>query len=61
MLMNYKNFHFTQIPEKTNVVIFLKVQKPYFGTIFDHFWSFLPNKDLFEKIQLCHTQLHMGP
>ena len=38
--MNHKNFHFTQIPEKTNDVIFLKVKNPVFGpflTIFGHF------------------------
>ena len=34
MLMNYKNFHFTQIPDKTNDVIFLKVQKTMFLGIF---------------------------
>ena len=30
MSMNHKNFHFTQIPDKTNDIIFLKVQKPCF-------------------------------
>ena len=48
MLMNRKNFHFTQIPDTTNDVIFLKSSK-------DHFWLFLPNGDLF------HTQLYMDP
>ena len=38
MLMNYKNFHFTQIPDKTNDVIFLKSPKTMF---LGHFWSFL--------------------
>ena len=47
MLMNQKNYCFTQIPDKTNDVIFLKSTKPYFSTIFDHFWSFLPDGDFF--------------
>ena len=34
--MNQKNFDFTQIPDKTNDVIFLKKkQKPCFWVIFD--------------------------
>ena len=32
-----------------------------FWTIFDHFWSFLPDGNFFQKICLCHTQLYMGP
>ena len=48
--MNHKNFHFTQIPGKTNDVIFLKVQKPCFWAIFDH----LPIADFFQKIWLSH-------
>ena len=55
MLMNHKNFHFTQIPDKTIDIIFLKVQKPCFWVVFDHFRSFLPNGDFFQKIRLCHT------
>ena len=35
MLMNHKNFHFTQIPDKTNDVIFLKRPKTMF---LGHFW-----------------------
>ena len=38
MLMNHKNFHFTQIPDKTNDVILLKSLKTLF---LDHFWKFL--------------------
>ena len=38
MLMNYKNLHFTQIPDKTNDVIFLKTPKIMF---WGHFWPFL--------------------
>ena len=49
MLMNHKNFHFTQIPDKSNDVIFLKSPKPCFWAIFDHFWSFLPDADFFEN------------
>ena len=38
MLMNHKNFHFTQIPDKTNDMIFLKSPKTMF---LGHFWLFL--------------------
>ena len=38
MLMNYKNFHFTKIPDKTNDVIFLKSPKTMF---LGHFLPFL--------------------
>ena len=58
MLMNYNNFDFTQIPHKTNDVIFLKSPKTMF---LGHFWPFLPDWDFFQKIQLCHTQLYMDP
>ena len=34
MLMNHNNFHFTQIPDKNNDMIFLKSPKTMF---FDHF------------------------
>ena len=44
MLMNHKNFHFTQIPDKTNDMIFLKSPKTLF---LDRFWSFLPDRDFF--------------
>ena len=54
MLMNLKNFHLTQIPDKTNEMIFLKSQKTLFWVIFDHSWSFLPNRDVFRKVQLTH-------
>ena len=37
MLMNHKNFDFTQIPDKTNDVIFLKSPKTMF---LGHFWTF---------------------
>ena len=52
------NFHFTQIPDKTNDIIFLKSPKTMF---WGHFWPFLPDRDFFQKIQLCHTQLYMDP
>ena len=58
MLMNHKNFHFKQILEKTNDVIFLKSPKTIF---WGHFLPFLPDGDIFQEIQLCHTQLYMGP
>ena len=38
MLMNHKNFHFTQSPDKTNDAIFLKSPKTLF---LGHFWPFL--------------------
>ena len=60
MLMNHKNFHFTQISDKTNDVIFLKSPKTMLWAIFDLFWSLLLDGDFFQKIQLCHTQLYLG-
>ena len=60
MLMNHKNFHSTQIPDKTNDAIFLSPKTMFLG----HFWPFLvilPDGDFFLKIWLCHTQLYMGP
>ena len=47
MLMNRNNFHLTQIPHKTNEVIFLKSPKAMF---LGHFRSFLPNGEFFQKI-----------
>ena len=41
MLMNHKNFRFTQIPDKIDD-IFLKSSKTLFWAIFYHFWSFCP-------------------
>ena len=58
MLMNHKNFHFAQIPDKINDMIFLKSPKNMF---LGHFWQFLADGDFFRKIRLCHTQLYMGP
>ena len=57
MLINHKNFHFKQIPEnKTNDVIFLKTPKTMF---LDHFWSFLPDEDFFQKNPaLSHTTIY---
>ena len=45
-LMNHKNFHFTQSPDKNNNDIFLKSPKTMF---LDHFWPFLPYEDSFQK------------
>ena len=39
MLMDHKNFNFTQTPDKTNDVILLKSPKTIF---LGHFWPFLP-------------------
>ena len=38
MLMNHKNYHFTQIPDKINDMIFLKSPKTLF---WGYFWSIL--------------------
>ena len=57
MLMNHKNFHLTQFPDKTNDVIFLKSPKTLF---LGHFWSFLPIGNFFQKIRLCHIKLYLG-
>ena len=57
MLMNHKNFHFTQIPDKIKDVIFLKCPKTMF---LGHFWPFLSD-GVFCKISAFHTQLYMGP
>ena len=54
MLINYKNFHFPPIPDKTNDTIFLKSPKTLF---FGH----LSGGDFFQKIQICHTQIYIGP
>ena len=58
MLMNHKNFHFIQILDKTNDMMFWKSPKYMF---LGHFWPFLPDCDSFQKIRLCHKQLYMGP
>ena len=63
MLMNHMNFHFTQISDKTNVVIFLKSPKTI---IFGSFWPFLVNFARWgffpiQKIWICHTKLYMDP
>ena len=58
MLMNLNNFHFTQVPDKTNDMIFLQSPKTMF---LGHFRSFLHNGNFFQKIWLCHTQLYMDP
>ena len=46
ILMNHKNFHLTQIPDKHNGVIFLKSAETMF---LDHFWPFLSYEDSFQK------------
>ena len=57
MLLTPKNFDFTQIPHKTNDVIFWKSQKNMF---LGRFWPFLVDENFFQKLQRCHTQLYMG-
>ena len=56
ILMNHKKFHLTQIPDKTNDVIFLKSPKTFWA-IFDHFCLV----GIFFKKSGYHTQLCMGP
>ena len=59
-LMNHKNFHLTQILDKTNDLIFLQSPKTLFLC---HFWPFLvilPDRDFLQKIQLSHTSIY-GP
>ena len=61
VLMNHNNFQFTQIPDKTNDMIFLKspetIQKVW--VIFGHFclMGIFSKKSQYS----CHTQLYMGP
>ena len=54
MLMNHKNFHFTQIPDKTNDVILLKSPKTMFLGYFWPFLVILPYRDFFQKTRLSH-------
>ena len=54
MLMNHKNFDFTQIPDKTNDMIFLKSPKTMF-------WGHFVLIGIFSKKSGCHTQLYMPP
>ena len=61
LLMNHKNFHFTQIPDKTNDIIFIKSPKTLFWS---HFWLFLvifAQWEFLQKKCSCHTQLYLGP
>ena len=58
MLMNHKNFHLTQIPDKTNDAIFLKSPKTKF---MGHFLVIFAWWGFSQKIRLCHMQLYMGP
>ena len=57
MLMNHKNFHFTQIPDKTNDVMSKNHVFGPFVTIFGHF---CPMGIFPKKIRLCHTTRY-GP
>ena len=58
MLMNHKNFRFTQIPDKNNNMIFLKSSKTLF---WGHFWAFLvtfARSGFFQKNPaLSHTSI----
>ena len=57
MLINHKNFHFTQILYKTNGVIFLKSPKIVFGPFLVIYapWGFFP-----KNAALSHTTIY-GP
>ena len=39
IVMNHRNFHFTQIPEKTNDVIFLKSPETMFSVTYNYIWA----------------------
>ena len=56
--MNHKNFDFTQIPDNTNDMIFLKGPKTMFLV---HFWPFLPDEDFSQKVQLPLTTHSWNP
>ena len=56
--MNHSNFHFTQIPNKTNDVIFLKSLETLF---LGHFWSFLSDGDFFPKNPALSHRTIYGP
>ena len=60
MLKNHKNFRFTQIPDKTNDVIFLKSPKTLFGAIFDIFGHFCPMGFFLQNPALPQTTMY-GP
>ena len=53
MLMNHKNFCFTQIPDKTNDMIFLKSPKTMF---LGHFWPFFGH--FCPMVILSHTTIY---
>ena len=55
MSINHKNFHFTQILDKTNDVIFLKIPETMF---LGHFWPFLVTFTLWGFFP---TNLYMSP
>ena len=53
--MNHSNFHFTQIPDKTNDVIFLKSPETLF---LRHFWSFLSDFFSQKNPALSHRTIY---
>ena len=55
LLINHKNFYFTQIPDKTNDVIFLNSPETMFSG------HFCPMGIFSKKFWLGRTQLYMGP
>ena len=57
-LMSHKNFCFTQIPDKTNDVIFWK---SLIFLFLGYFWLFLSDGDFFQKIWNCHERLLWVP
>ena len=50
MLKGHKYFHSTPFPDKSNEYIFLQSPKTHFGVIFDHYWSFLLERDFSKKL-----------
>ena len=61
LLMNHKNFSFTQIPDKTNDMIFLKSPKTLFLGHFWHFltlWRFFQKNPVLSHITIYGTLIH---
>ena len=52
MLIKHKNFHFTQIPDKTNVIFLKKTKNHVFGQFLMIFGHFYLMGIFFEKMAL---------
>ena len=49
-----------QVQWKLMTKFLFKFKQRYFWTIFDSFPQFWTQKIFFQKLQLCHAQLHKG-